>query len=596
MDNLKRILLVADDPSESAGLKQIFSDLSPEWKVIFCDKPQEALTQLEQVEFEAVFADLVAGPAAGTEFLQDVWKRQPKPVRFLLGVGVDQQTIVTCVLGANQYLEKPLDTAKLQAALERAQAIDRLVRNKKIQTLVSRMRTFPSRPSLYLEVMRELRSSNASPKSVGELVAKDLAITTKLLQVVNSAYYGMAQHVSDPSDAVLMLGLETTGALVLSIEAFARFDKVKPIYFSVEKVWKHSQSVAQTARRIAESVSSDPALAKDAYTAGLLHDIGKLTLALNFEEQYQGALNLAQKQKLPPAEVETEVFGASHAEIGAYLLALWALPFPIVEAVAAHHNPANSLDIKFSALTAVHLAEKLENEHAAPDGTPEAATGFDYPPELGLQPLIEQFRELAKNSEPDTDSTQFISRKKIPPLKSPAATPPPLPEAAAAPAPAAEASASKKPPLRKPFTIPQLEKQPTVGWRGVSPALRMGLGVAAALVVLATLGYFLFSSMLGSASAKAPEPRQMAKASTQPKDSRDVPLTQVKIDEPPAIVPSPAALKLQAIMYNGIHSSAIINGRSVRLGEAIENATILSITPGEVTVERAGARESLRMR
>ena len=178
MENLRRILLVADDPSENEGLQAVFSELPQDWKVIFSPTPDDALAQLEQVEFDAVFADLVAGPTAGTQFLQEVWKKQPKPVRFLLGTGVDQQTIVTCVLGANQFLEKPLDAAKLQSALDRAEAIDRLVRNKKIQTLVSRMRTFPSRPSLYLEVMRELRSSNASPKSVGELVAKDLAITT----------------------------------------------------------------------------------------------------------------------------------------------------------------------------------------------------------------------------------------------------------------------------------------------------------------------------------------------------------------------------------------------------------------------------------
>lgn len=593
MDNLKRILLVADDPSESAGLKGIFSELPPEWKVIFINKPEEALTQLEQVEFEAVFADLAAGPAASTEFLQEVWKKQPKPVRFLLGTGVDQQTIVTCVLGANQYLEKPLDLPKLQAALERAQAIDRLVRNKKIQTLVSRMRTFPSRPSLYLEVMRELRSSNASPKSVGELVAKDLAITTKLLQVVNSAYYGMAQHVSDPADAVLLLGLETTGALVLSIEAFARFDKVKPIYFSVEKVWKHSQSVAQTARRIAEAVTGDAAVAKDAYTAGLLHDIGKLTLALNFEEQYQGALNLAIKQKLPPCDVETEVFGASHAEIGAYLLALWALPFPIVEAVAAHHNPAKSLDPKFSALTALHLAERLENEQNAPDGTPEARTDYDYPEGLGLQPYIEQFRELAKNSEPDTDSTQFISRKKIPPLKAPAANAAAVEEQATNATTTDAPSAAKKPPLRKPFSIPQLENQPAPGWRGLSPALRMGIGAAAAVVILATLGYVLVSSLLGQANARTAPERQMARVA-QP--ANEVPLTRVKLEEPPVIVPAPAPLKLQAIMYNGIHSTAIINGRTVRLGEPIEDGRILTITPAEVTVDRPGGKESLRLR
>ena len=115
--------------------------------------------------------------------------------------------------------------------------------------------------------MRELRSPTASAATVGELVEKDLAISTKLIQVVNSAFYGLAQQVTDPAAAVLLLGLETTASLVLSIEAFARFDKVKPIYFSMDKVWKHSQSVAASAKKIAELLSNDQDVARNAFTA-----------------------------------------------------------------------------------------------------------------------------------------------------------------------------------------------------------------------------------------------------------------------------------------------------------------------------------------
>src|SRR5262249_8047361 len=161
----------------------------------------------------------------------------PKTVRFFLSASIDSDVMVTCVLGAHHFLQKPLDLSALQAALHRADSMNRLLRNERIQSLVSRMRTLPSRPSLYLELMRELLSSNARAITVGELVAKDLAISARLIQVVNSAYYGLQQHVSDPAAAVLLLGLETTSSLVLSIEAFARFDKVKPLYFSMDQVW-----------------------------------------------------------------------------------------------------------------------------------------------------------------------------------------------------------------------------------------------------------------------------------------------------------------------------------------------------------------------
>lgn len=582
MENIRRILLVADDPAENAGLKAIFEQLPAEWKLIFSSAPDDALSQLDQIEFDAVFVDLAAGPGAGTTFLQEVWRKQPKPVRFLLGGSVDQQTIVTCVLGANQFLEKPLDLPKLQAALNRAEAIDRLVRNKKIQTLVSRMRTFPSRPSLYIEVMREIRSSDASPQTVGELVAKDLAISTKLLQVVNSAYYGMAQHVSDPGDAVLMLGLEATASLVLSIEAFARFDKVKPIYFSVDRVWKHSQSVAQTAKKIAEYAAGDAAIAKEAYTAGLLHDIGKLTLALNFEEQYQGALNLAQKQGLPPWEVETEVFGASHAEIGAYLLSLWALPFPIVEAVAAHHTPAAELPPKFSAVTALHLAEKLENEEQPPAPGADPLAGLDYPPELRLENCIQTFRELAKGAEPGADSTRIITRN----------TPSPA-ETAFVPGPSEPRSESSRRP-RFPSKFDPHQRR----------FITLLAGSVCAVLLLLGLGYSLVNSIseppqVADAAARTRRLELEAQAAAEAKAKAEAEARATAQAKAEALAQAEAAfalLKLQAIMYRGPQSTVIINGKTARLGEEISGARIVAIAPRQVTLEHTGHQRILEMR
>ncbi|HEV8541462.1 MAG TPA: response regulator, partial [Verrucomicrobiae bacterium] len=399
------ILLVVDEAAEVQTLTALFHAAAPERPVQTLTTEKEALAALEKDDFEAVFADLRSGALAGTQFLHEVWKVRPKAVRFLLGTSIDSDVMVTCVLGAHHFLPKPLDIPALQAALHRADSMNRLLRNERIQSLVSRMRTLPSRPSLYLELMRELRSSNASATTVGELVAKDLAISARLIQVVNSAYYGLQQQVSDPSAAVLLLGLETTSSLVLSIEAFARFDKVKPLYFSMDQVWKHCQSVAQSAKRIAELLSNDLEVARNAYTAGLLHDIGKLALALNFEEQYHGALKLAEKQKLLPSEVESQVFGANHAEAGAYLLSQWGLPLPIVEAVADHHLPAREVNKVFSAATALHIAERLEYaEHLARNGIKDVPVDFDYPAELELSGRMEELRRIVRREE-DSDGS-----------------------------------------------------------------------------------------------------------------------------------------------------------------------------------------------
>jgi hypothetical protein len=125
------------------------------------------------------------------------------------------------------------------------------------------------------------------------------------------------------------------------------------------------------------------------YTAGLLHDIGKLALGLNFEEDYDRLLKDAEKKGLFLHQVEEEFFGAAHAETGAYLLALWGMPLPIVEAVAGHHWPADRLSSDCPAVTALRLADQLAN---APGNLHNILA--EYPSELGLWPRVEQFEVL----------------------------------------------------------------------------------------------------------------------------------------------------------------------------------------------------------
>jgi putative nucleotidyltransferase with HDIG domain len=412
MKEFGRILLVIDNLADLAAVTPLFTELPEAWKVNVSQSPKDALCQMAQVHFDIVFVDLQDGPVASTQFLHEVWARYPDTIRFLLANSLEMDLMVMCALGPHQFLQKPLEGATIRSAIERAHLVHRLFKEKNVQTLVSRIRTFPSRPTVYVEVMRELRSMNASPETVGELVSRDLAISIKLLQITNSAFFGFQRQVSTPSDAVMLLGMQTTSSLVLGIEAFAKLDNVKLLYFSTDQIWKHSQAVAHSAKAIAELMTNDSALAHDAYTAALLHDIGKLALAVNLEEQYRQALDTAQQKNVPLFEVELEVFGATHAEAGAYLLSLWGLPARVVEAVATHHLPARDLPKKFSPLTAVHIANALEYAEASGrSGFPEFRLDLEYPDELRIQENIEQMRDIVRATvRPAPDLTQFIRR------------------------------------------------------------------------------------------------------------------------------------------------------------------------------------------
>jgi len=599
MKSLGRILLVADEAVEFDRLKALFTHVASAWEVQYCQSEREALALLEEGEFGAIFADLVSGPLATAQFLHEVWKKHPKTVRYLMAQTIDTDVMVTCVLGAHQYLQQPVNEEFLRSALERVEFINRLVRNPRIQSLVSRMRTLPSRPSLYLEVMRELRSSNANAKIVGELVAKDLAISTKLIQVVNSAYYGLAQQITDPADAILLLGMETTASLILSIEAFARFDKVKPLYFSIDRVWKHSQSVAQSAKKIAELMSPDSSVAKDAFTAGLLHDVGKLALALNFEEQYQGALKLAEKKNLQAWEVETEVFGASHAEAGAYLLSLWGLPLPIIEAVASHHLPARDLGNNFNAVTAVHLVERLEYEKdlaAIPGNT--TVVDLDYPADLEIEANLDTFRSIIRGQElPDSGGTMFFvkraseSRSESENESTDSTSGMPIIVPAAEPI---QYEVANSRPAYSPFRILSDAVAIAILIAGTAWALRSkpdkNGGDNEGPKLMAKTGAATLSASGGSnqkASVQASE--------TTPALTSATPGTAGEPTREQLAQEAFSRLKLQGIMYHGVSSSVLINGHTLHLGDQIEGAKIFSVEPLQVTLEKDGMQHKLKL-
>lgn len=385
MNEVKRILVVSDDVMESSELRLVFGQLPPLWKVYFSSSEVDALSYLDQVEFDLIFADLSKGMLASAQFLHDVWARRPHIIRFLLGTQMDPDIMLTCVMASHQFLLKPVEPSSIEAAVDRANVMHELLQDKQLQTLLSRIRTFPARPRIYMEVMREIRSRHASAQTVGELVSKDLAISTKLLQVINSASFGLAHKVSSPADAVLLLGMKTTAALVLGIEAFAQLDRLNATEFPVEELWGHSQNVARAARTAAQYFTRDSVIAHDAFTAGLLHDLGKLALAMNFPEEYQFAMTMAAEKRTSPWVAEKEVIGATHAEAGAYLLSLWGLPCSIIRAVAGHHDHPAQLESEFNACTAVHLGNVIENARCSRQTLDEARLGeLGYPAELGL--------------------------------------------------------------------------------------------------------------------------------------------------------------------------------------------------------------------
>ncbi|MEO8429502.1 MAG: response regulator, partial [Verrucomicrobiota bacterium] len=326
----KRILFVDDEPLELENLQQMLAGMEAEWDMEFVHGSTEALDRMAQGPFDVLLADWSLPGMTGIQLLEEVSKRYPSTARFILSSFADNDLIMKCVWGTHQYLSKRCDAATLKFSVRRVLVNNTWLANARLKELVSRMRTFPTLPSLYFEVVKELESRHASAERVGEIIGKDLAMTAKILQTANSAFFGLSRTINAPTEAVVLLGMETVKSLVLSIHAYSQLDKVKPLYFSADRVWRHSQRVGALAKRIAQTENVDQAIVDEAFTAGLFHDLGKLLMATNLPNEYSGAQGLALKNKIPLWEVERELFGATHAEAGAYLLGLWGLSIPLV--------------------------------------------------------------------------------------------------------------------------------------------------------------------------------------------------------------------------------------------------------------------------
>jgi putative nucleotidyltransferase with HDIG domain len=250
----------------------------------------------------------------------------------------------------------------MKSALERTIALTDLLENESIKNFIFRLKDIPSLPALYREVSKELRSDSPSASRLGQIISQDMAMTAKLLQMVNSSVYSVQAEVSDPSRAVMLLGVDTIQAMVLSLSIFSACDpKVLNAQEGVS-LWQNSTVVSRLATVVAKA-QGVPAADLGLYqSAGLLHDIGRLVMASADPKEYRMIENLGMRIEVDQCAVETELLGCSHAEIGAYLLGLWGLPSSIVEAVAWHHRPAASPVNKFSPLAAVHIASAFYSQ------------------------------------------------------------------------------------------------------------------------------------------------------------------------------------------------------------------------------------------
>jgi HD-like signal output (HDOD) protein/ActR/RegA family two-component response regulator len=353
----KQILFVDDDCNILEGWRRRLYVHRNEWDMQFVMSGEEALEIMNSKDIDLIISDMRMPSMDGADLLKEVMKQHPGCIRMIFSGQSDSALTIKAVGVTHQFLSKPCDIDILVLIIQKAFDLKALLQDGNLKNIISQMDALPSVPVLYQKLLSELQIQEPSIQKIGQIISQDPAMTAKILQLVNSAFFGVRRQISNAAEAVSYLGLDRVQNLFLAIHAFSQFESLNNGPFSIELLWEHSMTTALSAKSIAEDEEASKNIIDDAFTSGLLHDIGILMLACRFPEKYAKTIIFAKGNSIPIWEAEQEFFSTTHAEIGAYLLGLWGLPSNIVEATAYHHRPGNCIGNKFSALTALHAAD-----------------------------------------------------------------------------------------------------------------------------------------------------------------------------------------------------------------------------------------------
>ncbi|TWU06420.1 response regulator [Stieleria varia] len=331
-----KILLVDDEAQVLRGVSRMIESEVADWEVETALSGKGALEMLEEDEFNVVVTDMRMPGMDGSQLLDAVELRFPQVLRVVLSGQADRETVLQAIRPMHQYLSKPCDPQKLIDIIRRAEVFQQTISSTEILSAIGRANCLPSLPTIVTQFNSSLESNSSTSASLAKVVMQDPMLCAKILQLANSAIFGLRQPVVAVERALSVLGSEITRALALSLSVFS--SERESTATTTRQLFTHSIEVARISRLIAGWENTDASTINTACSGGLLHDIGKMVLLNAFEERYGGLITRSAHQGVWEVELEMQEFGASHAGVGAYLLETWGLPTEIVQAVGSHHS------------------------------------------------------------------------------------------------------------------------------------------------------------------------------------------------------------------------------------------------------------------
>lgn len=390
---MKRILFVDDNAHLLDGLRSRLRRQRHRWEMVFALGGDVALAEIRRRPFDVVVCDMRMPGIDGGALLRHIREERPETVRIVLSGHTELEAAFRALPVAHQYLSKPCDAEVLENVIERSCGLRDLLAEKTMRHAVGAVQQLPPAPRIYLELTEALGCREPELEDIANIIKQDPAISARVLQTVNSAFFGLPQSMTSIQDAITYLGVSMVKNIVLSVEVFRSFEGDLG-EFCVESLQRHCYLSARIARRLLH----DGYFAGDAFATAMLHDIGKLILATQAPEHLAEVMLICRETGQPMHVVELERYPFCHAHVGAYLLGLWGLPYPLVEAVAHHHTPSQVKQRAFDLLGGVYLANLLAHEQEPPENgnvpscrIPDHA----YLNELGVAGRLPEWRAMA---------------------------------------------------------------------------------------------------------------------------------------------------------------------------------------------------------
>ena len=256
--------------------------------------------------------------------------------------------------------------------------------------LVKSAQKIATPPEIYNEINEVLNSSDSTLTDISEIVSKDPGVSSRVLKIVNSAYYGLTTKIETVTAGVQTIGTRQLRDLVLATSVMTRFEDVPSDLIDLEKFWEHSLATAIAARSLAD-IRREANL-ESFFVGGMLHDLGRLVMIAKMPKEYTKALEDCKSTNRQLIELETEQFGFNHTDVGRELFKTWNLPTALEEVAGCHHQPQKATTA--TVLTSlVHVADiivhSMEVGHSGevniPQFSPYAWAQFGMIPELLTQ-------------------------------------------------------------------------------------------------------------------------------------------------------------------------------------------------------------------